>query len=278
MTFDTLNTSTEDGAPIDLITFNVGSETFRFTNAEDELTVLSLTYEPIAISRDPVELGIEARTQTVSARMPADHPFAVKYLGVPPGRKTTGVIQVVHRDDLTDVRTEFTGLLRSVGFDQLGAEAEIIMLPLTGALLRVVPRFLFSGMCNHVLYDGGCGVNRSSFTHTGVGATTADSQIITVSGIDAAKGVGWATGGYCEFNNDARGVFRHIATNQLVLVAPFKESIAGQTISVYAGCDHEYGGDCAAVGSGGKFNNQARFGGFPFVPTKNPFIGKINQQ
>lgn len=271
MTYDALNTSVEDGQPIDLFTFSIGSDQFRFTNAEDELTVLSLTYGPIAISRAPVEIGRESRTQTVSIRLPSSHEFAQRFVGVPPGQKVTCVIRTVHRGDLTDVRTEFTGLVRTIGLDNLAAETEILVMPLTGALLQVVPRYIFSGLCNHVLYDGGCGVARASFTHTGVGALTADPQIITVSNLDSAKGVGWATGGYIEFNGDFRGVFRHVATNSLVLAVPFKEDIGGQTLSVYAGCDHSY----AVCGS--KFSNQARFGGFPFVPTKNPFIGKINQ-
>ena len=277
MSYDAENTSVESGEPIDLITFSIGTDNFRFTTTEDDIVVLSLTYDSVAITREVVEIGKEARTQTVSIKLPSTHPFAQKFIGVPPGQKTTCTIRTVHRGDLTDVRTEFTGLVRTVGLDQLGAETEIHVMPLTGALLQVVPRFIFSGMCNHVLYDSGCGVLRSSFTHTGVGATTSDARIITVSGLDGAKGIGWATGGYCEFNGDARGVFRQIATNQLVLPVPFKDDVGGQTISVYAGCDHEYDGDCAPVGSGGKFNNQARFGGFPFVPTKNPFIGKINQ-
>lgn len=271
MSYDAENTGAESGQPIDLFSFSIGSDQFRFTNAEDQLTVLALTYDPIAISRQAVEIGRESRTQTVSIKLPTSHAFAQKFIGVPPGQKTTCVIRTVHRGDLTDVRTEFTGLARTIGLDNLAAEMEILVMPLTGALLQVVPRFIFSGLCNHVLYDGGCGVNRASFTHTGVAALTSDSQIITVSNLDSAKTVGWATGGYVEFNGDYRGVFRHVATDSLVIAVPFKEDIGGQTVSVYAGCDHSY------TVCGSKFSNQARFGGFPFVPTKNPFIGKINQ-
>jgi len=273
MTYDAENTSAESGQPIDLITFSIGSDNYRFTNAEDELTVLSLTYSPIAISRDVVEIGVEARTQTISVRLPASHEFAQKFIGVPPGQKTVCTIRTVHRGDLTDVRTEFNGIVRTVGQDDLGHEAEIFLMPLTGALLRVVPRFLFSGLCNHVLYDSQCGVSQASFTYAGSAATTADPQIITVSGLDSSKGAGWATGGFVEFNGDFRGVFRHLATDSLVLAVPFKENVGGQAVSVYAGCDHRYDGDCSAT----KFDNQDRHGGFPFVPTKNPFIGKINQ-
>jgi hypothetical protein len=273
VSYDAENTGEETGRPIDLVEFGVGAEVFRFTGSEDALTVLSLAYEPVAINRDVATVGgEESRTQTISIRLPASHPFAAKYKGVPPGQKTTCTIKSVHRGDLTDPRVEFVGIVRTVGFDDLGEEAEIFVLPLTGALLRTVPRFRFHGLCNHVLYDAGCGVNQALFTHVGIGGATADPRIITISNLDAAKGVGWATGGFVEVGGDNRGVWRHVATNTLVLAVPFRQSVGGATASVYAGCDHRYDGDCSST----KFDNQDRHGGFHFVPTKNPFATRLN--
>lgn len=273
--FNDLHTSEEDGKPIDLVEFNVGASTFRFTNNHVDLTVLSNNYEAVAMTRDEAQIGIEARLQTININLPTEHPFSQRYLGIPPGQKTTGSIKLVERDNLTDVRTEFLGLLRSVAFDDLGDQCRIAMMPLTGALLRAVPRFLFSGMCNHVLYDSGCAVVQSTFQHTNTGGTTSDPRIITVAGLDSAEGVGWATGGFVQFagSNDFRGVFRHLATNSLVIPVPFRDDVTGQTLDVFAGCDHDFLGDCSNT----KFNNQERHGGFPFVPTKNPYRTKINQ-
>lgn len=273
MTYDAENTSVESGKPIDLITFAVGADNYRFTNAEDELTVLAQTYEPIAITRDVVKYGREARTQLIGVRLPADHVFAQRFENRPIGTNISCVIRTIHRDDLTDPRIEFSGIVRSTGRDGLGHEVQFYLLPLTGSLLRPVPSRVFSRQCNHVLYDSGCGVNPASHQYTGVAATTADPRIITVSGIDSSEGVGWATGGYVEFNGDFRGVFSHVATDTLVLAVPFKDDVGGESVDVFAGCDHNFDGDCSAT----KFNNQDRYNGFPYIPTKNPFRGRINR-
>ncbi|MEW6169845.1 MAG: phage BR0599 family protein [Pseudomonadota bacterium] len=41
----------------------------------------------------------------------------------------------------------------------------------------------------------------------------------------------------------------------------------GATVVLYPGCDHTLS-TCES-----KFGNSANFGGFPFIPTKNPFGG-----
>ena len=58
----------------------------------------------------------------------------------------------------------------------------------------------------------------------------------------------------------------------LLLLLPFPFTIVGQTVEVYAGCDHT-AEPCAT-----KFfttedpqGNLRNYGGFLFVPTKNPF-------
>jgi hypothetical protein len=42
---------------------------------------------------------------------------------------------------------------------------------------------------------------------------------------------------------------------------------AGTTVTLFPGCDHTLA-TCS-----GKFSNTANYGGFPFMPTKNPFGG-----
>ena len=81
-----------------------------------------------------------------------------------------------------------------------------------------------------------------------------------------AKPVGWFVGGRLT----AAGAQRLIVASSggaVTLSAPIPGLTAGDAFDAYPGCDHTLG-TCAS-----KFGNQLNFGGFPYIPQKNPFTG-----
>lgn len=75
--------------------------------------------------------------------------------------------------------------------------------------------------------------------------------------------------------DDARLILSQ-SGDDLQLLLPFPDSILGSTVVILAGCDH------TVTTCDSKFNtpsdpqsNVVNFGGFPFVPTKNPFEGGV---
>lgn len=268
MTFSAQETSLESGRPVELYQFSVGSEVFYLTSAEDDYLFNGNTYEAVSVARSDVGEGPEERNQILDIQLPAQHPFARKYISLVPGSVATVTILRVHRNDVAqESALIFTGRVRSVAYTEQGTRARIACLQLTGGLGRSGPRYVYSGLCNHVLYDSRCKVASGGFRFTAA-VTGISGSVYTIGGLDAAEGVGWATAGFVQVGStDFRLILEHRATDELRLVLPFDSTLVtiGTEVDVFAGCDHSLA-TCKT-----KFNNVANFGGFAFVPLKNPF-------
>lgn len=264
MAYNTQEISVESGQPIELFDFRIGTESYLYTSNPTAVTYNSLTYQPFEVERQNLNFSAEQRAETLQINVPATEPLVRKYINSVPGQRATLTIRRVHRNDgANEVIELWKGTVRTVGFDQNGVRANIAVVPLTAELANAIPRFKYSAVCNHVLYDQGCTVAQSLFRHqeevTGVAGDT-----ITVQGL-AAKGTGWANGGYIALpSGDFRLVIEHTGDTVRVL-KPFPSSPLGLTVEVFAGCDHSIN-TCSS-----KFNNVANFGGFAWVPLRNIF-------
>lgn len=269
MPFDTQERSVEAGQPIELYDFRLGTESFFWTTNPVAVTYNSLTYEPLEISREAIQFSSDTRAESLKITLPASTALVRKYINSVPGQRATLTITRVHRNDGSNQLVQlFKGLAQTVGFDQNGLLANIAVVPITAELANSIPRFVFSGVCNHVLYDNACTVAQSLFRHqnqvTGVAGDT-----ITVQGL-SVKGNGWATGGYIALpSGDFRQILDHTGDTIRVLL-PFPSSPLGLTVEVFAGCDHSIN-TCSS-----KFNNVGNFGGFAWVPLRNPFSTGLN--
>lgn len=264
--FDTLESSVEESRPIELFEFTLGMESFRFTSAEDEVTVGSIVYTPEAIARGTVVQGSDQANRNLSVTMPATNTLSQKFLVVPPGEKTSLSIFRLQRDEpsfATQV-LQFKGFVQSVRFPNDGTSAEFAMRSIESALNQNVPRFSFMNMCNHVLYDAACGAIANDFDHVGT-ATDVTGSTITVSGV-SASGFDFVSGYARPVGvNDFRLVLAQ-SGDVLTLLLPFNETPLDGNVQIFAGCDHLIAGDCATL-----FDRVADFGGFAFVPNKSIF-------
>mgnify|MGYP000279256232 CR=1 FL=1 len=129
----------------------------------------------------------------------------------------------------------------------------------------------FSAQCPNMLYDLNCKALRSANLFSGGTIATVSGNQVTVPGLDAAKGVGWAALGEVVIlsTGDRRLVKTHAATDTLTLLYPFDPSPLGETVEVAAGCKHDPT-DCDT-----KFGNLPNYSGFPHIPQKNPFQSGI---
>jgi uncharacterized phage protein (TIGR02218 family) len=135
-------------------------------------------------------------------------------------------------------------------------------------LQRTGLRRLYQRHCPHVLYGGLC--RASAVTHR-VQGTVSGTSGTTVT-VPAAAGVpaGHFSGGYATWSaggiTEKRMIVSHAGESLTLASAPPGLAV-GATVMLYPGCDHTLA-TCEA-----KFANSANFGGFPFIPTKNPFGG-----
>jgi hypothetical protein len=276
--------SREGGSPVEVYDFSIGAVVYRHTSGEDPVTLGGDLYTPLAIDRENIRLGGEERTQPISVTMPSTHLFPQLYVIAVPGQRATVTIRRFHRFDSPGVEVVeiFKGRVQSVGFEANGLSAKVVVMPLTGAHSRTIPLFVFSSLCNHILGqtpdngNGGCPVdleagvspvNGLPFKFSGA-VSAVSANTITLPGANAFP-VNWFTGGFVKTASlDYRLVLSH-SGNNLKLLVPFTEDVLGDTVTVYAGCDHRLV-TCATV-----FNVADDFGGYPYVPLLNPFTTSL---
>ena len=278
MTFKIEETSIESGQLIELYEFIMGAETLRYTSSEDIVTFNSQQWLPRQISRNNPKQSVDERRQQLEVPLPTEDTVASRFIGIVPGQLMTLTITRVHRGDLTEGNVIWKGRVTGAIYRKSGAETTLQGLTTEAAFSRPIPRFKYQGLCNHVLYDTGCTVPSANNKHTG-NVSVVSGNTITVDGLFAAEGAQWARGGFINFGG---GTDFRLVLNQpddiCTLLLPFNNTdLVGQSVDVFAGCDHTTT-DCI-----NKFNNASDvqtsfilfYGGFPFVPTKNPFTTRL---
>ena len=266
-TYDQLEGSTEGSRPIELYEFSLGGTPFRYTSAEDIITIGADVYMPLAIARGKIVQGSDQNNRNLKVTMPTLTDLAQEYIDVPPGQKTSLNIFRYQRDETPAFTTQvllFKGRVQSVAYPNDGHSAEFAIRSIEASLNRNLPRFSFAGTCQHILYDDACGAVATNFDHAGA-ASSISGNTITVSG---ASGSGLDfVGGYLRptGTNDFRMIIAQ-SGDVLTMLLPFQVDPTGGNMQVFAGCDHLIEGDCALV-----FDRVAEFGGFAFVPSKDIF-------
>lgn len=263
MTFDAYENSQQGGRPVELFHFSIGVENFRYTSAEDTITFGGNQYVSRQISRNSVKESSEGGKARLEVELPTDDPVCSRYIGIVEPSPMYLIVTRLHRGDLLDARVVWNGRLVTVVYTRNGTRAKMTFIPSESVYSRQIPHYKYQSLCNHVLYDGSCQVNPDSFKFTGTASGSSGSNI-TVTGITASKGAEWATGGKCVVGGDTRLILAQ-PSDIITLSLPFRSDPDGQAIEVFAGCDHQIS-TCNA-----KFSNAINYGGFPFVPTKNPF-------
>lgn len=296
MTYDAQETSTEEGQPVEFYLFSqkLGTDTFTYTSGTESIVYLGKTYLPVAISRTEPKLSPKSTSGSMTLTLPKDNAFVVRYLGPFPPLPDKLTIYRTHSTDLaSEVITFWEGDVKAVSFD--GDKAKIALSTLSERLAGAIPKRVFSYTCNHVLYDSLCQVGNSAHKSEVdvVSIDASNPHILTVQDhtgtsfptvsdrTTAAGDLTYFDGGYVDFlftgsggGTHSRSIVSYVdSTNTLTLSHRISDLNVGGKLSLFAGCDH----DVTTCQS--KFNNVNNYGGFPFVPGKNPFsTGVIDEE
>lgn len=266
MTFSSFEGATETGQPVECYAIELGTSSYRYTSAEDQQTISSLPYTPLAIQRSKLDLTRENRANILEVTVPSSEPFVRSFISTIPGQRAKLTVYRFHRTDTPtpEVAVLFVGYVQSVSFEQQDKVAKIAAVPVSSVTARPVPRFTYQSSCNHVLADARCKVDENAFKFVGT-VSAVSGNTITVTGAGAFPNSYFAAGRVeLAGASDARLVLAHTGSI-LTLLLPFGTSPLGSTVTCFAGCAH----DLATCFN--KFNNVVNFGGFAFVPHKNPF-------
>lgn len=271
MSFDSIETSAQDGAPVEIYTFMRDAAVWRFTSADRDVTVSSATYTQAAIRRSEVEAGQELIRSGITLDVPRTFAVADLYRISPPTSVVTCLVRQYHEGD-GELAVVWTGRIVNVEFQ--GAAARITMEPIFTSVRRMGLRRMYQRQCPHVLYSQGPGLcNVVEADHDVAGSVDSITGfVVSVSEADALPD-GHFSGGYLEFEPSA-GVFErrsielHVGADLTLATSPTGLAVSG-AVRLVPGCDHvqESTQGCA------KFSNEANFGGFRFMPDTNPFGG-----
>lgn len=265
MTFDGTESSQASGSPVELYEFLLGAQAFRFTSGESEITFNGATYEPVEIKRSRIAVTQEQRAQVVEVDLPSSNPLVRRFINSVPGSRVVLNIRRFHTlDGTSETVTIFKGVAQSVGFTVDGLRAKVAVLPITEALSRQLPRFTFQGPCNHVLYDSQCKVVSGNHKFTGTVSDVSDN-VITVPGIGAEPAPKSYVAGFVSLGGVDFRMILSTSGDDLTLLLPFDVNVTGQEVDVFEGCGHDIE-TCRT-----QFDNVENYGGFHFVPLRNPF-------
>lgn len=260
MSYTTLETSRDDGAPIELYRFVRGVDRWTWTSADVAVVYQGETYTPAVIQRNEPDQD-QQRAGPLTVTVPRDNAVAGLFRVFVPAGTTGLTVYRAHRDDLADVIPLWQGRVR--GVEWRGSEARIQCEALDAMLDRQALHRGYGLNCPHFLYDLRCKISAESFRVAGPLASLSGTTL--TAAIFATQPDGWWVSGYVRVaQQDYRMVIAHTGDTVEVLSA-FEDLSPNDIIETFAGCDRTLA-TCRT-----KFSNAVNYGGFPWIPLDNPF-------
>lgn len=268
MTYKTKDRSVQDGQPVEFYKFSGMFGAFRYTTEPEPAICAGEVYYPIegGISRSHIEIGpVVSSPISMDFTLPANSEVAKLYcFKTSPEELKVEVFRAHRGDDWnTDYEVEWIGH----GLDTTVSGRSAVIR--TGSLLQTklqgnVASVYYQRMCNHILFDERCKVDRAAWTYSAT-VTKVQNQLITVDD-DLANNDDLKAGEIVVARTgEKRGI--HSNTNNIIAISyPFIDIEVGDTVEITFGCDHKRTGHCKQ-----RFNNVANYGGFDFIPLVNPF-------
>lgn len=269
MTYLSQESSKTSGKPVFLYEFVQGSLSWFFNSSADTIIWNTKTWLPNSISHSDVTQSNELSKDNLSLKFSRLDTFANQFMGYAPDQVTSIIIRRGHIND-----GEFVVYWRGrvVGSKASNNTIDIECESIFTSLRRPGLRARYQRTCRHALYSSGCNLSKDSFVSTGL-VSALSGATITVPAIAGAD-AGWWLGGIVGYGVNLRLISGHsggvITMSRPIDALSDAFALYGsnsQTVSIYPGCDRTRG-TC-----GSKFANSLNFGGFPWIPTKNPLGG-----
>lgn len=255
----------------DLYKITIGSQEWRFTNSSKPQNYDSgdgsRVYEPIPITRSIVEQKNTISKANITVTIPIDHALSILLL-------TSYSEQIIGLTVFTNSGgiTEVTWKGRMAAIKPGDAYLEISFESIFTSLRRPGLRAKYQKTCRHTIYGDNCGVDIEDFREAAtVSSITGTSLVIPEA---ATFNDNYFTGGIISTSDDVMTmIVKHTGTAielqriSYDLKSKFDQVGSGLSVSLFPGCARNRS-DCL-----NRFNNILNFGGFSWIPKKNPMGG-----
>lgn len=270
MTIDAAELSAYGAAPVELFRFVRGPKIWTLTSADAAHSYSGDDYAPAPIARSGQEDTANLSKRELTLTLPGDHEIPGLYAGYPPGEVVGLIIYRRHWSDV-DLETVPIWSGRVINCYWSGAVAHLVCEPIDTSLKRQGLTRPYSKNCPYDLFGLGCGLSADSFRFPAT-LSAVDGVSLTAP-FAAGFPDGYFSGGMATWLSpqgytDARMILDHTG-QAITLLAPMRDLAAGIQVVLHPGCDHTTT-TCKV-----KFNNLLNFGGWPFMPEKNPFNGTL---
>lgn len=243
---------------VNLYEVTVGPNVWKYTSGEFDVQTATDLWEAIPLKRKELtyDLSTTKLTLTVSSDTP---PFDTYKYNVP----IVPIDVVVY--DYPSMGVKFTGTVVGISYNVQTNVARVNLGSTDTIGNSTCPSRTYGQMCSFDLFDDMCAVSAPSFT-----LTLPANELNWVQGDTfthpniANYPAGSFRSGYVLFDTgESQFVIDHSGDTIKLLGTVFTKDQAG-TVDITYGCNKSIT-DCED-----KFNNLPNFGGFPYIPTKNP--------
>jgi uncharacterized phage protein (TIGR02218 family) len=256
--------SAHDGQPIELYEFYSNSTTYRFTSHVESVEFSGHTFNAIPITRGSLEGGTQEDSPTIEIRMPYTERIVKDFAyGVSPNSLQL-IIYRLHT--ATGQPIEYwRGEVAAISVSGRVAKFRVPSV-LAGKMKSSVPGTFYQSQCNHCLYSSRCGISSEAYKlRTTVLNISSNGASLVLASSGGASQNWFKAGEIIRASDGERRMVVYQSGASIDLNYPFPNIKIGDTVNIYAGCDHTVG-DCRD-----KFNNIINFGGHPFIPSSNIF-------
>ena len=249
---------------VELYAFVSGSERFLLTPHEFDVDLNGDAYRNLPIERSALAFGAEAAKAVLELRLPPDCALVRHLLDASLAGVTTSVtLRIGRRDEGGDywwlAGTRWMG--RVLGVDVSDDAARLRCESAQVSLKRIGLRRLYSRKCSHVLYSSACGA--APITASAI-VRTSEGRYVEFESNTLSRVSGGLAGGWLTTPEGARHMIVTESGSSVGLLYPIAITV-GAEITLVVGCDH------STLTCQGRFDNLDNYGGFPAIPSKNPF-------
>jgi uncharacterized phage protein (TIGR02218 family) len=252
---------------------SVGMSSFRYTDSNQHISYLGLTYDPYPIKRNKIsfssDLKVDQTTLVFAKNWGIDNAIRRDTLA----GADIQIIRVNRDNSAEDYVILFDGNVADTTIDSLEVTARCQTLDFLNVEL---PAREYQVACNWRLYDDYCTLNQADYSVTSVLDPSTVRNILVGTNITGTSSDGdfaddyWTLGFAQSMDGRNEDVVRQITSHTddtITVVPPFPfEFEEDAEVKLVLGCAHHVS-DCENV-----FGNLINYGGFPFIPNQDTML------
>jgi len=254
---------------------------WNYTNAPYAVEYGGETYIPGAVSHSEVEAKQDIARANLDVTFDIDNPAARRWMKDSVEALVGLTVWELDEDDPEGLDASVIWKGRLSGVRPGGVSIKLAFDSVFTSLQRSGLAARYQRMCRHALYGRGCKVSKAAYTVVGIPSAVV-GQLVTIPEAAGYPDGYFATGMIETPDGTLRFITSHVGS-QITLMRPMEslgrlfaeqgyglrygEVYGGLSVKLYPGCDRSRG-VC-----NGRFNNLENYGGFDWIPTRNPFGG-----